>query len=1637
MPESPDVLSRLAELRRKRDSAEESLRAIRRRQAAVAVELADARRLGPADARRVAQLERESSELSTEAAAGSQRFDDNRRALADALDRFTTGADPTRLIERLSDRLPILLLPVRVETRFMPVTAPTELWVRIFPDDIAVHAHQPELTSDEKAAGSAYWNEIAAAASLPEDAQRARRTAAWQALSGMSEAPRAAWIANQTRPTPTEGAVSNEPDRDAAPQTWSRAPRSNVMPDRFAVILQASGQADRITFGNQIPDPLIVGPDPSAPTPDIARVDHGEIQLSADLRWMHDFEEAVRIGMAVRVPLSAAEAAAGFDRLLVLGLRLSSSPEDTCQLLEGLIDNHHYSPDGAGLLPQGTPTNNTSSGASGFRSTISDAAETEAVEMGDPLFTPTDEAEGKTDAQWLAEALGIRYEPLMHLQHADSGDVGEARLMNQALWHGTLGYFLEQMLGLVAGTVRNLEQFFVQYVSGRGPLPAIRVGMQPYGVLLTSDWSQWRPDDSSMSIGQAIQNQIRRVEGIWESAVASVSFAGKPGDSYAHLLNILGLQATSVDYFRRQAFASEYLWNYVTFLGGVASEMRRNQTAFGQRVLQDIGQPVNEPLPVVDLTFFSTHSHITDPIIDDIAATEDEKLSESDTVRRLYALAGVEGKQNYIGWLYGSSVAEIKTQAFHGPSGDALPVPRPLLYRMLRQGLLLANVDAAMELYELNGVVSAAARREVELPNVRAERTVTRWEFLEARMDRVLPQVSNQPIQMAEYLGTAAGQSQPSTSGLMQVRAALQGLIELPTARLERLFAEHVDLCSYRLDAWQTALFTERLRALRDPQRTGDIADRTLGIHLGAFGWLEEVRPGVLATPVDPQTIPEALRGPDGGIIVEQPDSGGAIHGFSTTHAVAGAVLRNAYLTHASPAGPEVMSVDLSSERVRLAKYYLDGIASGQPLGALLGYQFQRRLKERYGDPSLTMFISNFRDAYPMRADKITADSSGNETTLKEANNVFDGYLLLERTLLAEPPTGYPYGVEGLPAIGSTQASAIQQEVERMAQTMDAVGDLAVAEGVFQVAHGNYDRSGAMLRALARGTHPPEPDIVRTPRSGAAVNHRVVLHLELGSQDHVWGSAATPRAKAERALNPWLGERLGDPSTIRFVVRHGPDHIEDATASLADLNLEPIDLIHLIGDELGDGESELVRRIRHAYRLNHGGLAAPGVQALTVEFPARHPEWGAGNRSLFEMMPLIGALKRLATVARPLGAGDYMLPSEDNTDPAKDPNPQRFDAVDLDTRLQNALTELSGARDQLKLAINDARAMDVTNATAAERATRLSALIDTTRALAPFGFTDAFVDGRAVPEHTGVSPTPYERALAQQLDLGNSVLRQAGMRLAEATRLKDLTDLNAAEIAALTIAQKVDRYREAARQLLGANFNLIPRFTLKNPDEVNAAAAFREQPLDQGLLRHSANPMIVEEWLQGAACVRDRLHTLDTVATMSDALANTFPPLRALQLPFRATDYWVAVEYPAAFKPPGDFLSVVQQLPSSGFDPAAPQAGLLLDAWAETIPNRVETTGVAVHYNQPNAQPPQVLLLAVAPVLKGAWTWSELVGVLSDTLRRSKLRAVEPDQLQSSALGQLLPAILMPVASRPTATISADLLHQTAVAFDG
>ena len=399
----------------------------------------------------------------------------------------------------MDDAYPVLLFPIRLETKFMKVNERDELWVRIFPDDILIETHEAALTAEEIEAGQDYWEAIwRAGGNLDQE------LGAWRVLVNRYRAPRAAWIAKQLAPTnpADKPAAPIEPDQplpvepifdppDVKPTAWSRAPRVRLMPDRFVVMTFAGGNNIHTEVGRFIPDPVIVGPDPLQLAGSLKQVGE-DLQVDPDMAWLTDFAAAEAIGLGIRLSLTPAQAALKYDRILALGLRFSSDAQDAQQRLEALFESHHYGK-GLALVPQGTPTNNTEDGAAGYRRFEFDVEDSYHSEMGAALFTTTalDPIE-QSDGQRLANALGIRYSTWQHVREAGIFDAREAWAMNTALWPATWGYFLEEMLqpNLDLTTIKRTREFFTRCVSGRGALPALRVGKQPYGILPTTVFSR-------------------------------------------------------------------------------------------------------------------------------------------------------------------------------------------------------------------------------------------------------------------------------------------------------------------------------------------------------------------------------------------------------------------------------------------------------------------------------------------------------------------------------------------------------------------------------------------------------------------------------------------------------------------------------------------------------------------------------------------------------------------------------------------------------------------------------------------------------------------------------------------------------------------------------------------------------------------------------------------------------------------------------------------------------------------------------------------------------------------------------------------------------------------------------------------
>jgi hypothetical protein len=212
----------------------------------------------------------------------------------------------------------------------------------------------------------------------------------------------------------------------------------------------------------------------------------------------------------------------------------------------------------------------------------------------------------------------------------------------------------------------------------------------------------------------------------------------------------------------------------------------------------------------------------------------------------------------------------------------------------------------------------------------------------------------------------------------------------------------------------------------------------------------------------------------------------------------------------------------------------------------------------------------------------------------------------------------------------------------------------------------------------------------------------------------------------------------------------------------------------------------------------------------------------------------------------------------------------------------------------------------------------------------------------------------------------------------------------------------VQQYGEAARQIFGGGFVALPLFRVHIQSQAELSAAIASPA--------AGDPLVVEEWLQSLVRVRAAIAAIGAVATYRDWVGGVAaPPMSAVQLPARAGDPWIGATYGDAL-PAGDVVSIALCAPMPAV--AGLQCGLMIDEWTELVPTKQETTGIAFHFNRPNAMAPQSLMLAIAPRLTGAWKWNDLVVVIDETFARAKMRAVEPDMLVQTPYFQALPAIL-------------------------
>ena len=316
--------------------------------------------------------------------------------------RTARDAATARLLGMMRTSHPLVLLPVRLETRFVTRQAGggVDFLIRIYPDDIHIDAHEPGLTEDEERWGRQFWQHTAAAGNDIE-----KQMLAWRQLSDRFGVRRAAWIARVLANQP-----ATVPRRDGA---WTRAPETSVLPDRWVAVAYNNGRPVFTAWGDLIADRLATGLSPQATA---AVVGDNLPPVDEAMRWMLDFEAAVAAGMGMRVSLTHDLARNGFERLLVVGIKATLDAQASGTRLTALFDAQHYTHDLA-FVPQNTPTNNTAEAASGYASGELGANRDFEVERGNPLVRSGDGSDG--DAA--AKALGIAVTVFDHVQKRKFG----------------------------------------------------------------------------------------------------------------------------------------------------------------------------------------------------------------------------------------------------------------------------------------------------------------------------------------------------------------------------------------------------------------------------------------------------------------------------------------------------------------------------------------------------------------------------------------------------------------------------------------------------------------------------------------------------------------------------------------------------------------------------------------------------------------------------------------------------------------------------------------------------------------------------------------------------------------------------------------------------------------------------------------------------------------------------------------------------------------------------------------------------------------------------------------------------------------------------------------------------------------
>ena len=360
-----------------------------------------------------------------------------------------TTVAPAPTSPKTTSRADAVTTPFRLNPTAVTFTTQRQIWFRWYPDeDFTLHGIAPPSEGEidalkrfDRSLGSKMWHAL-------DDPDV---VSAWQTLS-REIAPERALHLIRHRGDPGD------------PKHLEALGTITLLPEKVALFaLGPTGPPSLLGEGKAI-DPKL----------------HYSLANVQEGGWHTDFDAALDAGMGLRLTGDAVQRALAASWIIAVGIAKGSGATAMNTLLKDAVANGAFA-----FLRQDTPTNNTPSEPTPYQvpranlmTFLRTAVDAEKGVLASPL---------PQSAELFSEALGIN---LLEVANAPfSGDLAfeDARAMLRVIGPALIDTAVTNTAALNGIDEEVVIDFFKDWIASRGPLPPVRFGKNPYGVLPVVD----------------------------------------------------------------------------------------------------------------------------------------------------------------------------------------------------------------------------------------------------------------------------------------------------------------------------------------------------------------------------------------------------------------------------------------------------------------------------------------------------------------------------------------------------------------------------------------------------------------------------------------------------------------------------------------------------------------------------------------------------------------------------------------------------------------------------------------------------------------------------------------------------------------------------------------------------------------------------------------------------------------------------------------------------------------------------------------------------------------------------------------------------------------------------------------------